>query len=199
MCSQDMGTTMPENVEIERRFLVDGRNQRPWIHNSTERIKITQWYIDVAQLVVSESEGTISYSNEVVVANLDHELCRILNNNPSWTVRIRRWNNTSFLTLKGPRSGAVASEYEWEIDGDVANNIVQQTTYPCIEKNRYLWKSEDGFLWEIDEFEGSLAGLIIAEVELEDEAAELSIPVWAGMELTHLKGWSNAALVKMLS
>ena len=27
---------MPENVEIERRFLVDGRFERPWVHESTD-------------------------------------------------------------------------------------------------------------------------------------------------------------------
>ncbi len=53
-------------------------------------------------------------------------------------------------------------------------------------------------LWEIDEFEGDLAGLIIAEVELETEASEVLLPEWVGMELTHLEGWSNASLVKMI-
>ena len=44
-----------------------------------------------------------------------------------------------------------------------------------VEKTRHLWRGEDGHLWEIDEFEGPLAGLIIAEVELaaEDEAVVL--------------------------
>ena len=69
--------------------------------------------------------------------------------------------------------------------------------HPSIEKHRYLWK-EDRLLWEIDEFEGLLAGLIIAEVELESEEMEINIPSWAGMELTYLKGWSNAELVRMI-
>ena len=43
-----------------------------------------------------------------------------------------------------------------------------------------------------------LAGLIIAEVELESEEMEINIPSWAGMELTYLKGWSNAELVRMI-
>lgn len=190
---------MPENVEIERRFLVDGRHNRPWVDQSMEQIHITQWYLDSTQLIVSEDDGTLSYSGITLITNLASEVCQILKKNSHWTVRIRKWNNTYLLTLKGPRAGAIASEYEWEIQGEIANNIIQHSTYPLIEKNRFLWKGDDDLLWEIDEFEGNLAGLIIAEVELEDEGAELIIPNWAGMELTYLKGWSNAALVKMLS
>ncbi len=190
---------MPENVEIERRFLVDGRSNRPWIHQSVEKIRITQWYLDSVQLMVSEDYGTLSYSGETILTNLDSEVCQTLRENSHWTVRIRKWNNAYLLTLKGPRAGAIASEYEWEIQGEIANNIIQHSTYPRIEKNRFLWKGDDDLLWEIDEFEGNLAGLIIAEVELEDENTELIIPNWAGIELTYLKGWSNAELANMLS
>ena len=69
---------------------------------------------------------------------------------------------------------------------------------PTVIKTRYLWNGEDGLLWEVDEFEGSLSGLVIAEVELEEEDQEVIIPSWVGLELTHLKGWSNAALADML-
>ena len=37
------------------------------------------------------------------------------------------------------------------------------------------------------------------EVELEDEDATVEIPSWAGMELTYLRGWSNASLARMLT
>ena len=69
---------------------------------------------------------------------------------------------------------------------------------PTVIKTRYLWNGGDGLLWEVDEFEGRLSGLIIAEVELESEDQEVSIPSWVGLELTHLKGWSNAALAEMI-
>ena len=57
----------------------------------------------------------------------------------------------------------------------------------------------DGLLWEIDEFEGSLAGLILAEVELESQDQLVEIPSWIGMELTGLGNWSNAALASILA
>ncbi|MGB1365580.1 MAG: CYTH domain-containing protein [Candidatus Poseidoniaceae archaeon] len=190
---------MPENVEIERRFLVDGRYNRPWVAESSDKIHITQWYLDSEAFDASDETGSLSYGNLPLVIGVDPEDCRTISEHSNWTVRIRRWNSTYFLTLKGMRTGASASEYEWELPSGIAANIVQDSTHPHIEKNRYLWEGADGMLWEIDEFEGSLSGLIIAEVELEREDSEIRIPEWAGMELTHLKGWSNASLARMIS
>lgn len=189
---------MPVNVEIERRFLVDGRLHRPWVEESSDKIHITQWYLDSDAFHASDATGSLTYGNFSLVTSVDLEDCRTISEHSNWTVRIRRWNSTYFLTLKGVRTGASASEYEWEIPLDVAASIVQDSTHPHIEKNRYLWEGPDGMLWEIDEFEGSLAGLIIAEVELERDDSEIHVPEWAGMELTYLKGWSNASLVKMI-
>ena len=189
---------MPENVEIERRFLVDGRHERPWIDESSERIHVTQWYLDRNQMTVSENNEIIICSGEVLVSGIEAGIGHSIKIEPNWTVRIRKWNETYLLTLKGPRQGATAVEYEWQVDSHVATNVVQKSNTVCVEKNRYILKSDDGRIWEVDEFEGHLSGLIIAEVELEHEDSPILIPPWAGMELTHLDGWSNAALAKML-
>ena len=190
---------MPENVEIERRFLIDGRFERPWVHESTECIEIKQWYLDQKGINVSSEHGAVRYKNEQLVSGLSQEVCSALLEEPDWTVRIRKFNSSFFLTLKGSRTGAAAAEFEWEIERNLAESIVVDSQYPSIEKKRYLWTNTDGFVWEIDEFENNLAGLIIAEVELEDEDATVEIPSWAGMELTYLRGWSNASLARMLT
>ena len=70
---------------------------------------------------------------------------------------------------------------------------------PSISKVRHYWNGEDGLLWEVDEFEGPISGLIIAEVELEDESQNVALPSWLGLELTYLKGWSNSSLSRMIS
>jgi len=189
---------MPENVEIERRFLVDGRQERPWTVGATERVHIKQWYLDSNQLIISTQRSVLNYGEKNLVSGLQTSVCQSLSDNPDWVVRIRKWNTMYFLTLKGNRTGASATEYEWEIDQSVAESIVLDGVHPSIEKHRYLWK-EDRLIWEIDEFEGLLAGLIIAEVELENEEMEINIPRWAGMELTYLNGWSNAELVRMIA
>ena len=134
-----------------------------------------------------------------LVSGLSQEVCNTLLQEPEWTVRIRKSHSTYILTLKGSRKGAAAAEFEWGIERNLAESIVDDSQYPFVEKKRYLWTNTDGFVWEIDEFENNLAGLIIAEVELEDEDATVEIPSWAGMELTYLRGWSNASLARMLT
>ena len=190
---------MPENVEIERRFLVDGRFERPWVHESTTCIEIKQWYLDNKEFNVSSEQSAVMYKNKRLVSGLSMEVCSVLLQESDWMVRIRKFNSSFFLTLKGSRIGAAAAEFEWEIERNLAESIVVDSQYPSIEKKRYLWTNTDGFVWEIDEFESNLAGLIIAEVELEDEDATVEIPSWAGMELTYLRGWSNASLARMLT
>ncbi|MAR47468.1 MAG: hypothetical protein CMA41_06695 [Euryarchaeota archaeon] len=193
------GRTMPENVEIERRFLVDGRFERPWVHESTKCIEIKQWYLEHKEFNVSFEYGSVLYNKKQLVSGLSQEVCNTLLQEPEWTVRIRKSHSTYILTLKGSRKGAAAAEFEWGIERNLAESIVDDSQYPFVEKKRYLWTNTDGFVWEIDEFENNLAGLIIAEVELEDEDATVEIPSWAGMELTYLRGWSNASLARMLT
>ena len=190
---------MPENVEIERRFLVDGRFERPWVHESTECIEIKQWYLDHKEFDVSIEHNAVMYKKKQLVSGLSQEICSTLLLEPDWTVRIRKSHSAYVLTLKGSRKGASAAEFEWEIERETAESVIDDLLYPFVEKKRYLWTNTDGFVWEIDEFESNLAGLIIAEVELEDEDATVEIPSWAGMELTYLRGWSNASLARMLT
>ena len=190
---------MPENVEIERRFLVDGRFHRPWVDSSHQCIEIQQWYLNKTGLEVSIDQGTVGYEGNLLVSNVSEQICRQLSEQPEWTIRIRKSHSAYLLTLKGSRKGAAAAEFEWGIEQKKAQSIIQRSTFPYVEKKRYLWRNTDGFEWEIDEFEGNLAGLIIAEVELEEEETEVQIPTWTGMELTYLRGWSNASLARMLT
>ena len=88
---------------------------------------------------------------------------------------------------------------EWEIESSLAENIAASNDFPHVEKVRFCCAGEDGLVWEVDEFEGGLAGLILAEVELENETQEVVLPKWLGMELTGLHSWSNAALAQTLA
>ncbi len=49
-------------------------------------------------------------------------------------------------------------------------------------------------VWEVDEFEGGLAGLILAEIEMPDIDYGVVLPEWLGVELTGLHQWSNSTL-----
>ena len=184
-----LGVNMNENVEIERRFLVDGRNDKPW--QGGEYIEIQQYYLSE----VTYENGEVAWCNQMLVKDN-----RDLGNVRTWRIRHRTDKNGTkiILTTKGKRIGATAKEFEWELPFKLYEKLNFEGL-PTVVKTRYLWNGDDGLLWEVDEFEGSLSGLVIAEVELESEDQHVTIPSWAGLELTHLKGWSNASLAEMLT
>tara|TARA_B000000475_G_scaffold189411_1_gene152970 strand:- start:484 stop:1074 length:591 start_codon:yes stop_codon:yes gene_type:complete len=184
-----LGVNMNENVEIERRFLVDGRNDKPW--QGGEYIEIQQYYLSE----VTYENGEVAWCNQMLVKDN-----RDLGNVRTWRIRHRTDKNGTkiILTTKGKRIGATATEFEWELPFKTYEKLNFEGL-PTVVKTRYLWKGDDGLLWEVDEFEGFLSGLVIAEVELEREDQHVAIPSWAGLELTHLKGWSNASLAEMLT
>jgi adenylate cyclase len=171
-------------LEIERRFIVDGRDDTPW--RSGNSISIFQCYLSG----VSHSEGAIVWKGH----SLTNEE-RVLGNISTWRIRLQE--EEVILTAKGFRVGATATEYEWQISKELFDSLPLEGL-PSITKTRHLWLGEDDLLWEVDEFEGELAGLIIAEVELEREDQDVIIPSWTGLELTTLRGWSNAALSRMI-
>ena len=100
------------------------------------------------------------------------------------TVRVRVVGSQGFLAVKGITVGATRTEYEYEIPVDDARAMLAELCeQPIIEKNRYeiAWA---GRMWEVDEFFGDNAGLIVAEVELEDADSEIELPAWAGEDVT---------------
>jgi Uncharacterized protein conserved in bacteria len=64
-----------------------------------------------------------------------------------------------------------------------------------IEKIRYQVDFA-GHIWEVDEFHGPNEGLVVAEIELEDEKDAVPLPEWIGEEVTADPKYLNANLVK---
>ena len=184
---------MAINTEIERRFLVDGRGDKPW-RECHSKVNIKQFYLDSAALEINQH--SIAYSGIELVKIMPEEY-GILVGEDNWVSRIRIADEDIILTMKGKRLHASATELEWKINSLPSMQNLEQL--PHVIKTRYNKLSSDGLLWEIDEFEGSLAGLILAEVELESQDQVVEIPTWIGMELTGLGNWSNAALAKTLA
>ena len=118
-----------------------------------------------------------------------------LTTEPSRTVRVRMAGEKGYLTIKGKSSGAARLEYEYEIPAADANEMLDGLCLrPIIEKVRYK-VTYAGMTWEIDEFEGDNAGLLIAEVELETEDQQVELPVWIGEEVTGDQRYYNASLI----
>jgi len=111
-------------------------------------------------------------------------------------VRVRTVGDKGFLTIKGVTVGVSRSEFEYEIPAVDANAMLDNLCErPLIEKNRYKI-SHAGMLWEIDEFFGENDGLIVAEVELQDEHQQLSLPPWVGNEISGDPRYFNSNLIK---
>ncbi len=115
---------------------------------------------------------------------------------PERTVRVRTIGDAGFLTIKGKNIGATRMEFEYEIPlDDAAEMLDKLCEKPLIEKIRRKIPF-GGFTWEVDEFFGDNAGLVIAEVELSDETRQPELPDWIGEEVTDDPRYYNANLVK---
>jgi adenylate cyclase len=113
------------------------------------------------------------------------------------TVRVRTVGERGFLTIKGPSVGALRAEYEYEIPiRDAQEMLSHLCEQPLIEKVRYQ-VPHGGLTWEIDEFCGENAGLVVAEVELPDEQQPIVKPPWIGQEVTGDPRYFNSNLVKL--
>jgi CYTH domain-containing protein len=118
-----------------------------------------------------------------------------LNLDKERTVRVRRAGDAAFLTVKGITEHATRAEYEYTIPVADADAMLQQLCLrPLIEKRRYRVEHA-GMTWEIDEFHGENAGLVVAEIELQHQGQAFEKPDWIGKEVTHDKRYYNASLV----
>ena len=119
-----------------------------------------------------------------------------LHSNVNGTVRVRTKGKRAYLTVKGGLIGITRMEFEYEIPLEDANDILDKLCQkPLIEKIRHEIHM-DGFTWEIDEFLGENVGLVVAEIELEDEHQEFPRPDWLGKEVSQDARYLNANLVK---
>ncbi len=118
-----------------------------------------------------------------------------LNRDKDRTVRVRIAGNQGFLTIKGATNGATRAEYEYEIPLTDAESLLEMCERPIIQKIRRIYEHQ-GFKWEIDEFQGENAGLVVAEIELSDENQTFEKPSWIGEEVTYDQRYFNSNLAQ---
>jgi len=122
-------------------------------------------------------------------------LCQgYLNRDKERTVRIRIAGCRAYLTIKGLTQGASRPEFEYEIPLKDAEALLTLCDRPPLEKNRYTVQHR-GATWEIDEFLGANAGLVIAEIELKDERQGFERPSWLSTEVTADSRYFNSNLI----
>jgi len=118
-----------------------------------------------------------------------------LTSDPHCTVRVRVSNVSAWLTIKGTSVDGVTPEFEYPIPkADALAMLSSLAEQPLIEKKRHLIP-RDGIVWEVDEFLGHNAGLVIAEIELLSPNQAFPFPSWIDREVTGEQQYYNACLV----
>jgi adenylate cyclase len=109
------------------------------------------------------------------------------------SVRIRTDGERAWLTVKGPSEGWRRAEFEYAVPPEDAAALLELCSSRVVEKRRHRHPYA-GHVWEIDEFLGANAGLIMAEVELARAEEAVALPGWIGREVSGDKRFENASL-----
>lgn len=111
------------------------------------------------------------------------------------TIRVRVAGEQAWINIKGLTTGITRSEFEYAVPlADARRMLEELCIRPVIDKTRHLVR-HGGHTWEVDEFHGANAGLVIAEIELASEDEDFERPPWLGAEVSGDPRYFNASLV----
>lgn len=151
-------------LEIERKFLVTGDGWRARAHK-----------------VIPMAQG---YINDM--AAMDSGAQRA-------SVRVRIEGDEARLNIKSRELGHTRQEFDYAIPVDEARELLALCVGGLIDKRRHLVEHA-GRHWEVDEFLGDNAGLVVAEIELSSGDEIFERPDWIGREVTDSVRYYNLAL-----
>jgi adenylate cyclase len=140
-------------------------------------------------LVECDYRGDVTESSRIVQGYLSSVAER--------TVRVRIRGERGYLTIKGVGNDSGLSRYEWEREIPLAEaeELLPLCEPGLIDKTRHLVPVGD-HVYEVDEFHGENAGLVVAEIELAGEAETFEKPAWLGREVTGEVAYYNAMLMR---
>lgn len=110
------------------------------------------------------------------------------------SVRVRLCGEQAWLTVKGYISDLSRSEFEYPVPPADARQMLALCPFR-LQKLRYRI-ALDGAVFEIDEYLGDNAPLLLAEIELPSEHAAYPQPEWLGREVSSDPRFTNAYLSK---
>ena len=151
-------------IEIERKFLVRGDGWRSAAHKV---VPMAQGYLNDIAMVDS---GAMQAS-----------------------VRVRIEGDEARLNIKSRELGARRQEFEYPVPVADARALLALSVGGLIDKRRH-YVEHAGHLWEVDEFLGDNAGLVVAEIELSSVDEAFEAPDWIGVEATQAPRYYNLAL-----
>lgn len=110
------------------------------------------------------------------------------------SVRVRTDGAQAFLNIKSATLGIRRQEYEYPLPlVDAEEMLANLCIGAIVEKTRYH-VNVGTHVWEIDVFAGANAGLIVAEIELNDESEDFERPAWLGAEVSADPRYYNVCL-----
>ena len=156
-------------IEIERKFLLTGDG---WRAAAREVVPMAQGYLnDLAAMDTAvNGRGAMKAS-----------------------VRVRIAGDDAFLNLKSRELGHTRQEFDYPIPLADARALLALSVGGLIDKRRH-YVDVHGHLWEVDEFLGDNAGLVVAEIELVSADEAFVRPEWSGREVTDSQRYYNLAL-----
>ena len=111
-------------------------------------------------------------------------------------VRIRISDNKAWITVKGRQVSFTRPEFEYEIPISDAEELLKEfSSENQIVKTRFFLVYQE-IKWIVDVFEGQNSGLMIAEIELESETVNYSLPPWVGKDVTTDFRYANSNLAE---
>ncbi|MEO0974747.1 MAG: CYTH domain-containing protein [Pseudomonadota bacterium] len=111
------------------------------------------------------------------------------------SVRVRVEGDQANLNIKSASLSIERQEYEFPVPLDQALALLALCLDHPVEKTRH-YVPDGEFTWEIDEFEGANAGLVVAEVELASADQAHPTPAWLGQEVSLDKRYYNVYLAQ---
>lgn len=111
------------------------------------------------------------------------------------TVRVRTKGEKAYLTIKGLSEGISRQEFEYPIPFEEAESLLKMCLPELLDKTRYE-RPQGGHCWEIDVFHGANDGLIVAEIELDEEDQDFEKPDWVGEEVSDDPRYYNSCLAE---
>jgi adenylate cyclase len=177
-------------TEIERKFLVVGDD---WKTQTQRSQRLVQGYLTSGSspsvpMAMDGREGTRPDAADGRERPPSRAGARC-------TVRVRIGGERAWLNIKSAIAGIERREYEYAIPPPDAQRMLAEFCPAVVEKIRHHVPFA-GALFEVDEFLGDNAGLLVAELELQSPTDEYPRPPWLGPEVSDRPRYYNVNLLQ---
>jgi len=99
-------------------------------------------------------------------------------------VRVRVCGEQATLTVKARETPGVNAEFEYPIPLADAEELLARHCDGNVLSKARCFVPYEGFIWQIDVYDGVMADVVLAEVELPRLDCPVPLPPWVGQEVT---------------